>query len=102
MTEAGTAWPATVAGWGDRFALVAPDQRGHGRSPRFSNAQLQQILPTFVADAIGVLERHGPAVLLGRSLGGRVAAAAAVTRADLVRAPARSPTRWCAWGTRTG
>lgn len=71
---------------GDRFALIAPDQRGHGRSPRFSNAQLQRILPTFVADAIGVLERYGPALLLGHSLGGRVAAAAAVTRPDLVRA----------------
>lgn len=33
LTEAGTAWLDLVTRWGQRFDIVAPDLRGHGKSP---------------------------------------------------------------------
>lgn len=85
LTEAGSAWPDAVARWAADWRVVAVDQRGHGDSPRFDDAALNSMFGTFVADLVAVLEEEGPAVLVGHSLGGRVSAAAALARPDLVR-----------------
>jgi pimeloyl-ACP methyl ester carboxylesterase len=73
--------PALVPGW----RLVAPDLRGHGESgwpdvPAYEMAD-------FEADLAAVLEvlAPGPAVLVGHSMGGRIAAWAAAAEPARVR-----------------
>src|SRR5690606_8023100 len=57
------------------------DMRGHGES----SGQLGRIpVSELINDAILVLERTGPAVLIGSSLGGLVGAHVAAQRPDLV------------------
>jgi abhydrolase domain-containing protein 10 len=59
------------------------DQRGHGES---SGRLGVTLVSELITDAIRVLERTGPAVVVGSSLGGFVGAFAAAARPDLVRA----------------
>lgn len=71
-------WPSYV----QRFRVVRCDLRGFGRS-------LIRSLPvTYALDVTALLDRLaiGPAVLVGCSLGGRVALELALARPDLVRA----------------
>lgn len=87
ITDSGTCWPDAVARWAGTYRVHAVDQRGHGLSPRFAPAELGDIMAILRDDVIEVLGRIGrPAVVLGHSLGGRAAVAAAVAQPDLVRA----------------
>jgi pimeloyl-ACP methyl ester carboxylesterase len=88
LTDSGSGWPSAERHWGPSYSLVIPDQRGHGTSPRFTEDQLAAHPgEVMVEDAITILEQLGePAVVVGHSLGGAVALAAAVRRPDLVRA----------------
>ncbi len=88
LTDSGSGWTEAVRHWGDRFAVLAVDQRGHGASPRFTSEQLAgHPGDVMVGDAGHLLEQlPEPAVVLGHSLGGAVALAAAVARPELVRA----------------
>jgi len=88
LTDSGSGWPDAYSRWGDRFAVVAPDQRGHGASPRFTEEQ-RAAAPgeVMVEDALTLLAQLGkPPVVIGHSLGGAVALSAAVRRPDQVRA----------------
>jgi len=87
LTDSGAGWPGAERHWGETYAILAPDQRGHGDSPRFTTAQLEAHPgDVMVDDAIVILEQlDEPAVVVGHSLGGAVALAAAVRRPDLVR-----------------
>jgi pimeloyl-ACP methyl ester carboxylesterase len=58
------------------------DFRGHGAS---SGTIGQVTVGELIADTVLVLERYGPAVVVGSSLGGLVGAFAAARRPDLVR-----------------
>ena len=88
LTDSGTCWAEAVAHWQDRFAILAVDQRGHGQSPRFTDEELAgHPGDLMVADAVRILEQLPDApVVLGHSLGGAVALAAAVRRPELLRA----------------
>jgi pimeloyl-ACP methyl ester carboxylesterase len=88
LTDSGEGWPGAVAHWQDRYAIIAYDQRGHGCSPRFTDDQRAgHPGDVLVDDLVGLLAQLGEApVVLGHSLGGAVALAAAVRRPDLVRA----------------
>jgi pimeloyl-ACP methyl ester carboxylesterase len=67
-----------------RWAVRAPDQRGHGRSER---APGRYHVTDYVADLIALLRRGPePAVLVGHSLGALVALGAAATAPLAVRA----------------
>ncbi|MCB9877820.1 MAG: alpha/beta fold hydrolase [Planctomycetes bacterium] len=69
---------AAAAGRG----FVRFDLRGHGESSgRIGRVAVSEL----IADTIAVLERTGPAWLVGSSLGGLVGAYAAAARPDLVR-----------------
>ena len=78
LTEAGTAWPDAVRRWGHRWHITAPDQRGHGRSPRFRPEQTSRSMEIWVADFLGGPWPRRP-IVVGHSLGGRVALAAALS-----------------------
>lgn len=88
LTDSGSGWPGAERHWGSTYSIVAVDQRGHGASPRFTREQLEgHPGDVMVEDAIGLLEQlDEPAVVVGHSLGGAVALAAAVRRPELVRA----------------
>lgn len=86
LTEAGTTWPDAVQRWGSRFRILAPDLRGHGQSPHFTKDQLGAVMDVMLADVVALLETvcRGPAMLLGHSLGGRLALLVAAGRPDQV------------------
>lgn len=87
LTDSGSGWPEAVRHWGASHAIVAVDQRGHGGSPRFTPAELEQGPgEVFVRDAVRVLEQLDRPVVVGHSMGGAVALAAGVRRPELVRA----------------
>jgi len=87
LTDSGSGWPEGVRHWQDRYAIVAVDQRGHGLSPRFTEDELDRHPgDLFVQDAVSVLEQLDRPVVVGHSMGGAVALAAAVRRPELVRA----------------
>jgi pimeloyl-ACP methyl ester carboxylesterase len=58
------------------------DMRGHGES---SGKLGRTLVSDLIADAIAVLQQTGPAIVIGSSLGGLVAAFAAAARPELTR-----------------
>ena len=66
-----------------RRAAVRYDQRGHGES---TGRLGRTLVSDLVHDVVRVLERTGPAIVVGASLGGLLGAHAAAARPDLVRA----------------
>lgn len=85
LTEAGTTWPDLVRHWGDDWRILAPDLRGHGQSPRFTEEQLGEAPEIMLADVMAILEAQpGPVVLVGHSLGGLLALRAAIARPESV------------------
>ncbi len=87
LTDSGEGWPEAVRHWEDQYAIVTVDQRGHGRSPRFTARQLDSHPgEQMVEDAVRLLQQLQHPVVIGHSLGGAVALTAAVRRPELVRA----------------
>jgi len=85
LTEAGTTWPDLVVHWADDWHVLAPDLRGHGQSPRFTQDELATAPEVQLADIIAVLDAQPePVVLVGHSLGGLLALRAAIARPDRV------------------
>lgn len=81
MGRARTWWP--VAQWLKRYGRVrALDARGHGRAPHTGPWTTEQ----FAEDVAEVLADVGPSVLIGHSMGGLHAWAAAAKHPELVRA----------------
>jgi pimeloyl-ACP methyl ester carboxylesterase len=77
-------WAATAAWLRPIYRVIALEQRGHGRSTRRPQ---DCSCPAFVDDAAFALEHLAaePAVVLGQSLGGKVAFLLAARRPELVR-----------------
>lgn len=86
LTEAGTAWPDAVRRWSGRWLVVAPDQRGHGLSPRFRPEETVRAMDVLVDDALELLDRSDRPILVGHSLGGRVAVGAALRAPEKIAA----------------
>ncbi len=87
LTDAGTTWPDLVRHWDDDWDVIAPDLRGHGRSPRFTDDELDRAPDVMLADVLDLLDAQpAPVVLVGHSLGGLLALRAALERPDAVRA----------------
>jgi pimeloyl-ACP methyl ester carboxylesterase len=100
LTDDGTCWPDAVERWKGRWHILAVDQRGHGRSPRFTDDQLPDSSGVLVDDLLDILTQLAePAIVVGHSLGGLVAARAARRAPELVRAlvledPAKPREHW--------
>ncbi|MEU0686401.1 alpha/beta fold hydrolase [Streptomyces uncialis] len=80
----GTEFTGIAALLGDRVRVIAPDQRGHGRSERTADYSRAG----FVADAAWLVESLGvaPVAVLGHSLGGITAYQLAARHPELVSA----------------
>jgi len=85
ITSSGATWNWLVPLLADRYRVLRPDFRGHGRSARPGGPYSYS---GYVSDAIAVCEQVAgrPAVVVGHSLGGGAAAALAQQRPDLVQA----------------
>jgi pimeloyl-ACP methyl ester carboxylesterase len=55
LTEAGMTWPDLVGHWGADWYVLAPDLRGHGQSPRFTEDGLATAPEVLLADVLTVL-----------------------------------------------
>lgn len=99
LTDDGTCWPDALPRWAD-YRVLAVDQRGHGRSPGFTEAQFERVPEVMRDDLVEVLKRAGePALVVGHSLGGLMAARAALVHPELVRGivledPAKPRPHW--------
>ncbi|AKT51024.1 alpha/beta fold hydrolase [Arsenicicoccus sp. oral taxon 190] len=92
LTDSGPSWEDAARRWGSRHVVIAPDQLGHGRSRRFTAAELASPDPMECAyDALRGLLSHlvdvdgTPLLLAGHSMGGGMAAALAARMPDAVR-----------------
>ena len=67
----------------DKYRIVAPDQRGHGKTSQAANGY---DWPTLTSDVVGLMDSLGikNAVVLGHSWGGHVASALAAHHPDRV------------------
>ena len=75
-------WDDQVPVLAERYRVITPDARGHGRSPNATE-------PFRPADDLAALLRHldtGPAILAGASMGASTAVDTALEHPDLVRA----------------
>lgn len=79
----GRAFTGNLAALADRFRVLMPDRRGHGRTPDVPGPITVEVM---ARDTIAFLEHvvRGPARLVGYSAGALVALRAAVRRPDLV------------------
>jgi len=78
------AFEAILPGLVDRFRVVRPDRRGHGRTPDVAGPITYQLM---AKDTIAFLEQvvGGPAYLVGHSDGAPVGLLVALQRPDLMR-----------------
>ncbi len=75
-------WATLARKWSERFFVLAPDARNHGRSPHANEFDH----PSMVRDVLELLTRHHlkRAHLLGHSMGGRTAMELALMHPELV------------------
>lgn len=96
LTDSGQCWTDLVERLGSSYRIVAPDALGHGGSDRFTAEELASEDPVeeMYAATEAVLEDVGPALVVGHSMGGAMAAALAARRPDLVRAVVLEDPAW--------
>jgi pimeloyl-ACP methyl ester carboxylesterase len=101
LGDSGDCWPDAVRRWSPTHRVVGVDALGHGRSPRFSPAQLaapdpmEEMYAATERTLTDVVTAHGvPVVLVGHSMGGGIAAALAARRPDLVAAAVLEDPAW--------
>lgn len=90
--DSGRCWPDAVERWAPDYRVLAVDARGHGRSPRFTTAELDRLGEVFTDDTEAVLEDVRrtagayPVLAVGHSLGAGTLAAVMARRPDLLNA----------------
>jgi 2-hydroxymuconate-semialdehyde hydrolase len=85
-TTAWRAWRPVCEALSHRFELIAPDQAGFGRTPIPAGGGTRRALWVGQAIALMDLLGHERYAVVGHSMGGAVALAAAAARPDAVRA----------------
>jgi pimeloyl-ACP methyl ester carboxylesterase len=101
LGDSGDCWPDAVRRWSPAHRVIGVDLLGHGRSPRFTPAQLASPDPmeAMYAAAEATVARaaaahRGPVVVVGHSMGGGMAGALAARRPDLVSAAVLEDPAW--------
>ncbi len=95
ITDSGRCWSDLVDRLGSSYRIVAPDALGHGASDRFTAEELAaDFMEEMYAATVTVLEDIGPALVLGHSMGGGLAAGLAARLPDLVRAAVLEDPAW--------
>jgi pimeloyl-ACP methyl ester carboxylesterase len=81
----GQTWADLMLRYRDRYRVLAPDQRGHGLSDK---PVARYASEDMAADASGLLRKLGvgPAIVVGHSMGGRIAAHLAAIYPEQVKA----------------
>jgi pimeloyl-ACP methyl ester carboxylesterase len=84
-------WQAQIDAFGDRYHVIAPDNRGAGRSPLPADGAS---IESMAEDAAGVLRELGvgPAHVAGFSMGGAIAQELVIAHPELVRSVVLSGT----------
>jgi pimeloyl-ACP methyl ester carboxylesterase len=77
-------WQTQAPALAERYRVLIPDRRGHGRSPDVSEPVSMEIFAADTAAFIEALEL-GPVRVVGWSDGGKVGMSLALTRPELVR-----------------
>jgi len=99
-TDSGPGWADAIQRWAPDYHLVAVDQRGHGESPRFTDAEFERgTTDVMQDDAVALLaelaaETGRPSLLAGHSMGARLAGLAAAEAPDLVAAVVMEDPPW--------
>lgn len=101
LGDSGDCWPDAVRRWSSDYRVVGVDLLGHGRSPRFTPAQLaspdpmESMYAAAEATVSGVAAAHGgPVLVVGHSMGGGLAGALAARRPDLLSAAVLEDPAW--------
>ncbi len=96
LTDSGQCWTDLVERLSSSYRIVAPDALAHGGSDRFSADELAADDPIeeMYAATEAVLEDVGPALVVGHSMGGAMAAALAARRPELVHAVVIEDPAW--------
>ncbi|MCH8614198.1 alpha/beta fold hydrolase [Arsenicicoccus dermatophilus] len=100
LTDSGPSWADAARRWGSTYRVLAWDAPGHGRSRRFTPAELQDDpIEVMYADiarlaARMVAEDGTPLVVVGHSMGGGLAAALAAREPGLVAAAVLEDPAW--------
>ncbi|HEV7148309.1 MAG TPA: alpha/beta fold hydrolase [Pedococcus sp.] len=102
LGDSGDCWPDAVRRWAPQYRVVGLDLLGHGRSPRFTAAQLETPDPIeemYAATLTAVtrlaqLSGNTPVTLVAHSMGAGIATALAARRPDLVRAAVLEEPAW--------
>ena len=96
ITDSGECWADLADRLGASYRILAPDALGHGASDRFTREQLESADPTehMYAPLESLLDEVGPALVMGHSMGGGLAAALTARRPDLVRATVLEDPVW--------
>ncbi|MCY4663367.1 MAG: alpha/beta fold hydrolase [Acidimicrobiaceae bacterium] len=84
MGDSGSVWAGTVEALGGDFACTAVDLPGHGRSPAPPEKAPYE-RDAVLASIDAVLDRTGPAVYVGHSLGGYLGLTHCLTRPGVIR-----------------
>lgn len=99
FSDSGPSWADAIERFSDRYHVVAVDARGHGESPRFTDAQMDDPAGVMRDDAVQVLtDLHAltgrPSLLLGHSMGASVAGYATAAAPHLVAATVLEDPPW--------
>jgi pimeloyl-ACP methyl ester carboxylesterase len=101
LGDSADCWPDAVRRWSTDYRVVGVDLLGHGRSPRFTPAQLSSPDPMEAmyaateATVARVAAAPGrPVLVVGHSMGGGMAGALAARRPDLVAAVVLEDPAW--------
>ena len=84
LSDPAETWQAQIDAFSDRYRVIAPDNRGAGRSPVPSAGIAIGAMAADAADVLRELEAE-PAHVMGFSMGGAIAQELALAHPDLVR-----------------
>jgi pimeloyl-ACP methyl ester carboxylesterase len=84
LSDPAETWQAQIDAFSDRYRVIAPDNRGAGRSPIPSAGIAIAAMAEDAADVLRELEAE-PAHVMGFSMGGAIAQELALAHPDLVR-----------------